>query len=378
MIYLDNNATTPLSEKVKEAIRNYLDYFGNPSSLYTIGTDNKRELQKARKFVANLINAEESQILFTGCATESNNSVISSCIDKHPKRPVHVVSTKVEHPAVLETLKYFQKYRDVDVTFLDVDSQGRINPSELEAVLRDDTVLVSIMLVNNEIGNIYPIKELCDIVHRYNPNIFFHTDATQAVGKMKVDVKDLGVDFLTLSGHKFYAPKGVGALYIKDINFFIPYMRGGHQENGLRAGTENFLSIVAMGVAAKEATECCNYGQIANLRDYIEERVLRFIKPSRVLGDVDHRVCNTSCILFERYNGVDICDLINRLSQEERVCISSGSACNSVELAPSHVMRAMNINRIPIRISLNKYTTKNDLDIFLRSIMKVCNILKRK
>ena len=378
MIYLDNNATTPLSENVKKAICDHLDMFGNPSSLYSIGMDNKKLINKARRSVANLIKAQESQIIFTGCATESNNAVISSCVDSHPDQRIHIITTSVEHSAVLETLKYYQKYRNVIVTFLGVDSKGRINPNDLKNALRNDTVLVSIMSVNNEIGNIYPIKDLCSIVHDYNPHILFHTDATQAIGKMSVDVDDLGVDFLTISGHKFYAPKGVGALYIRNSNSFLPYMRGGHQEGCLRAGTENVLSIVAMGVAADEIIGFYDYDRIAALRNDIEKNILKFVKPCEVIGDIAHRVCNTSCILFERYNGVDICDLINRLSEEERVCISSGSACNSVELAPSHVMRAMNINSIPIRISLNMYTTKNDLDVFLRSLMKVSNILKRK
>lgn len=378
MIYLDSNATTPLSEKVKAIITDYLDCFGNPSSLYSIGVDNKKAIEKARSSVAKLINAETSQIIFTGCATESNNAVISSSVDSRKSQHVHIVSTKVEHSAILETLKYYQKYRNVSVTYLEVDSDGRIDPVALQKALREDTVLVSIMLVNNEIGNIYPIKELRTIVREFSNKILFHTDATQAVGKMKVDVKDLDVDYLTLSGHKFYAPKGVGALYMKNRELFLPFMRGGHQEESLRAGTENILSIVAMGAAADEASAFTDYDKIAQLRDEIEEKVLKFVKPSRIVGDRESRICNTSCILFDNYNGVDVCNVINRLPEREQVCISSGAACNSVALAPSHVMQALKINHIPVRISLSKYTTKEELDIFLRSLMKVRNILNRK
>lgn len=378
MIYLDNNATTPLSERVKEAIVTHLDKYGNPSSIYKIGAQNKQCIDHARQSVATLINADAKNIIFTGCATESNNAVINSCVDLHPDKTTHIVTTKVEHSAILETVKYYQKYRNVDVTFLDVDSKGRINPNDLKAALRGDTTLVSVMLVNNEIGNIYDVKKLCSIVKEYNPTILFHTDATQAVGKMKVNVEDLNVDFLTLSGHKFYAPKGVGALYMRNSKLFLPYMHGGHQERGLRAGTENILSIVAMGTAADEAIAFTEYDRIAELRDYIENMVLKLVKPARVIGDIEHRICNTSCVLFEQYNGVDICDLINRLPEAERVCISSGSACNSIALAPSHVMEAMDIQRIPIRISLNKYTSKDELDTFLRSLMKIRKILGQK
>lgn len=377
MIYLDNNATTPLSEKVKEVIVSHLNMYGNPSSIYSIGEESKKCVDRARESVAALINASALQIIFTGCATESNNAVISSCVDYHSDKKVHIVTTKVEHSAILETAKYYQKYRNVDVTFLDVDSKGKINPEDLQAALRSDTVLVSIMLVNNEIGNIYDVKRFCSIVKAYNPAIMFHTDATQAVGKMKVDVEDLGVDYLTLSGHKFYAPKGVGALYARDSASFLPFMRGGLQERGLRAGTENILSIVAMGVAADEAIVFSEYDRIAKFRNDIENMVLKFVKPSMVIGDTEHRICNTSCILFEQYSGVDVCDLINRLPKAERVCISSGSACNSIVLAPSHVMEAMDIHRIPIRISLSKYTTKEELDTFLRSLMKIKNLLKK-
>lgn len=377
MIYLDYNATTPLSENVKNSIINSLDKFGNPSSLYSKGKESREAIFKARKSLSNLINANPSQIIFTSCATESNNSVISSSIESNKHSVKHIITTKIEHPAIIEALDYYKKNENIHVTYLECDNFGRISTNQLEQSLTQDTVLVSIMMANNEIGNIYPIKEICDIVHNYNPSIKVHTDATQAIGKIDIDVKHLGVDYLTMSGHKFYAPKGVGALFIKNANTFEPMMRGGHQENDLRAGTENILSIIAMGIAADELNEINNNDEIGKLRDYIECKILKHISNSKLLGDIDNRVCNTSCILFEGINGIKICELLNSFPEEEKICISSGSACNSISFQPSHVMKAMEINQIPIRISIGRYTTKNDLDIFFKSLLKTINLLKK-
>lgn len=377
MIYLDHNATTPLSESVKECIKNNLDYFQNPSSLYKESKSVKMRINVARQNVAELINCEPNNIIFTGCATESNNTVLNSCFFKvlpDPK-PKHLIVSSVEHPAVLETVKYYEKYYNVSVTCLPVDSKGRIDVNDVFNAVCDNTVLVSIMLVNNELGNCYQVEEISRTVHRINPEILVHTDATQAIGKMKVDVKKLDVDFLTLSGHKFYAPKGIGGLYVKDPLTLSPFFHGGHQEQGLRAGTENYLSIVAMGQAAEEAAKYTDYDRIRTLRDAFEEKVIRYIRGSTVLGDTDNRICNTSCLLFENYNGIDICEYVNRIAG---ICISSGSACSSKDLSLSHVMKAIGVRKIPIRVSLGRNTTQEDMDNLFKALMKATNILKSK
>jgi len=374
MIYLDYNATTPLSEGVKEIIKENLDCFFNPSSMYKESETLKEEIKKARCSVAELINAKPEQIIFTGCATESNNTVISTCIDSAPKSRNHIIISSVEHSAIFETAKYYQKYRNIDVTFIPVDENGRIDIDNIRKAITEKTILVSVMLVNNEIGNIYPIKDISNVVRAKNPDIKIHTDATQAIGKMDVDVMELGVDYLTVSGHKFYAPKGVGALYVKNNDGFVPFMRGGHQEESLRAGTENILSILALGQAAKELLQFSDYDSIRDKRDRFETNVLKFVKGSKVLGDIGNRVCNTSCILIDNLSGIDVCEIVNATDD---ICISSGSACNSVILEPSHVMKAMGICKIPVRISIGKETTEKELTKCLQALIKAQKILNK-
>ena len=374
MIYLDHNATTPLSEGVKKCIKDNLDCFVNPSSLYKENLKIQSQIKDARCSVARLINSPEDNIIFTGCATESNNTVFSS-IFKSQEPTRHIVVSCVEHSAVLETARYYQHIHNVEVTYLPVDAKGRISVDELCDAIKSNTILVSVMLVNNELGNCYPISEISKRVHNINPNILVHTDATQAIGKMVVDVQKLEVDFLTLSGHKFCAPKGVGGLYIRDLEKFTPLLHGGHQEKGLRAGTENYLSIIAMGQAAKEAIDFNDFEKIAKLRDQFETKVTTFIRNSRVLGDVENRICNTSSILFDEFDGITLCQMVNELDD---ICISSGSACNSVVLKPSHVMAAIGLNQIPIRVSLGKSTTEEELDILFKSLIKATKIINRK
>lgn len=375
MIYLDYNATTPLSESVKQAIRESLDLFVNPSSMYKESETAKKKIQQARKNIGLLINAEENQVIFTGCATESNNAVVSTCVDGSKKAKKHIIVSSVEHSAIFETAKHYQKYRNVDVTFIPVDDKCRIDLNEIRDAVTENTVLVSVMLVNNEVGNIYPIKDIVKLVKEKNPSTMVHTDATQAIGKMDVDVRDLGVDFLTLSGHKFYAPKGIGALYVKNPDTFTPFMIGGHQEKGNRAGTENLLSIIAIGQAAEDIALFHDYGTIQAKRDQFEKNVLKFIAGSKILGDTENRICNTSCILIDGYSGIDICEMVNEIGD---VCISSGSACNSIILEPSHVMKAMGINKIPIRVSIGKDTTDKELTKCLQALIKTTKLLKRK
>lgn len=375
MIYLDYNATTPLSENVKKCIQDNMELFVNPSSTYREGKIIKRKIEDARNSVSKIINAKAEKVIFTGCATESNNSVISSCLNNSQFLKSHIIVSSVEHSAIFETVKFYEKYRNLEVTYLPVDQYGRINLDDVKTAIRDNTILVSVMLVNNEIGNIYPIKEITKLVKSINNEIMVHTDATQAIGKMKVDVEDLGIDYLTLSGHKFYGPKGIGALYVKNPKNFLPYIIGGHQESGKRAGTENLLSILAIGQAAKDIMDFNDYIGMEEKRNCFEEKVLKFIKGSKIIGDIENRVCNTSCILIDNLSGIDICEFVNEFDD---VCISSGSACNSIMLEPSHVMFALGINAIPIRISIGKDTTSEELTKCVQSLIKAHRRLNKK
>lgn len=377
MIYLDYNATTPLSDGVKKSIIENLDNFYNPSSIYSESKKMLQKIQEARKDIAELIRAFPEQIIFTGCSTESNNSVINHCVLNSKIDTPHIIVSSVEHPAILTAAEYYNKIRDVKMTVIPVDAKGNIDIDDICFAITEDTVLVSVMLANNEIGNIYPVASIAKKVHSVNNNIMVHTDATQAIGKMRVDVNELEVDFLTFSGHKFYAPKGVGGLYVRNPEDFMPFIYGGHQEKEKRAGTENTISIIAMGQAAREAAyeerEDKIFHQIKSMRDRAEDVILKRIPGCHVLGDKNNRICNTSCICFDGLNGIEICMLMNNLD----FCISSGSACNSITLSPSHVMKAMGINAIPIRMSIGKYTTQEEIDKFCKALQITINKLKK-
>ena len=365
-IYLDNNATTCLSEGVKEIIKESLGYFHNPSSKYRPAEAVKRKITAARNQVAKLIKADAEQILFTSGATESNNTVIHSCVMANYKnKKKNIVISAVEHSAMIETAKYYEKYHNTEVRYIKVDSMGRIDVKDVIKLVDKNTALVSVMLANNEIGNIYPVKEICKEVKKKNPNTVVHTDATQAIGKMDVDVKGLGVDYLSLSGHKFHAPKGVGALYVKSFDNFVPFLYGGHQEEERRAGTENVISIIAMGEAAKEAMENPAYDKIRQLRDKLETALKKKVLGLEILGDTENRVCNTICALIKGKDGVTLgASISGRLA-----FVSSGSACNTKVAGPSHVMQAMGINEIPVRISLSKYTTEEEIESFIKVML---------
>lgn len=377
MIYFDNNATTQLSPGVKQCILENLDFYYNPSSLYGEGQRVREKIEIARKNVAELIEASVDNIIFTGCATESNNTVISTSIDQSSLQKKHIVVSSVEHSAILEVVKHYEKLGCIELTILPVDGYGRINENDLRHAVKENTILVSIMLVNNEVGNIYPIGEFARIVHNINPQTKFHTDATQAIGKINVDVLSLGVDFLTLSGHKFHALKGIGALFVKDIDDFNPFMYGGHQEKGRRAGTENTLGILSLGQAAKETKESldADIAHMQQLRDYLEKQLSRmnvgqYKNRYTFLGDLNNRVCNTSCILIEGFDGKLVCNTVDTDGEADDSCISSGSACNSSELMPSQVMQAMGITDIPIRVSFDRYNTMDEVKLFIKKLQK--------
>ena len=384
VIYFDNNATTRLSPGVKQCILENLDLYYNPSSLYSEGQRVREKIESARKNIAELIGASADNIIFTGCATESNNTVISTSIDRSSLQKKHIVVSSVEHSAILEAVKHYEKLGCIGLTVLPVDGFGRISEEDLQHAVKENTILVSIMLVNNEVGNIYPIERFARIVHDINPQTKFHTDATQAIGKINVDVLSLGVDFLTLSGHKFHALKGIGALFVKDIDDFNPFMYGGHQEKGRRAGTENTLGILSLGQAAKETKESldADIAHMQQLRDYLEKQLSKlnvgqYKNRYTFLGDLANRVCNTSCILIEGFDGKLVCNTVDTDGEADDSSISSGSACNSGELKASQVMQAMGITDIPIRVSFDRYNTLDEVKLFIKKLQKALTKLNK-
>ncbi len=375
LIYLDNNATTQLSETVIKTIDVAKHLFANPSSQYSIGKDIKKEIETARKNIADLINADSKCLIFTGSATESNNAIFNSCDQLFPDKK-HIIISAVEHPSVLNTAKFYED-KGYEITRITVDKKGRLNFDELIGAIKDDTLLVSIMMANNETGNIYPIKQIVKGVKEKNPSILLHTDAVQAIGKMEVNVQDLEVDFLSISGHKFHAPKGIGCIYAKNIEQFKPFIRGGEQENNLRGGTENTISILAMGQAAIETKQNLqvNITKIKELRDYLEKKLLQTPAYTfTIIGDTDNRICNTSCVVIDGIKGYELVDRLDRLNVG--ICISAGSACNSTAQEPSIVMKSLGVNAIPIRISLSRSTTKQEIDDFYRYLLLILKKFK--
>ena len=375
VVYLDNNATTAVAPQVLEAMLPYLgDLYGNPSSMHTFGGQVAEAVDTAREQIASLLGAQPDEIIFTASGSEGDNTAIWSALQSRPERR-HIVTTRVEHPAVLSVCRYWetQGYR---VTMLGVDSKGRLDLEEYAATIGDDTAIVSIMFANNEVGNIYPIQEMAELARERG--VLFHTDAVQAVGKISIDLRHLPVDMLTLSGHKINAPKGIGALYVRKGVRFRPLVRGGHQERGRRAGTENVPYIVGLGVAAQH---CAQFMQeervdVARLRDKLESGLLARIPECRVNGDIEHRLPNTSNISFKNVEGEAILLMLDRLG----IAASSGSACTSGSLEPSHVLRAMgvpfNYAHGSIRLSLSRYNTAEQLDYVLDKFPGVIETLR--
>ena len=374
-IYLDNNATTKIAEEVFEAMLPYLkENFGNPSSIYSIGKNVKKAIKEARKNVAKLLNADESEIIFTSCASESNVSAIMNAIRNNPDKK-HIITTKIEHASIMETMKYLEK-QGYKITYLSVDECGRLNLEDVKKSITPETCLIEIMLANNEIGNIYPIKQISEISKENN--ILFHCDAVQAVGKIKIDVKELGVDTLSISGHKIHAPKGIGVLYVKKGIEFAPLIFG-HQESNRRGGTENVPYIIGIGKAAELILED-NYQseeRVKELRDYFEEQIRSNIEDIHIYGDLKNRTPNTSSIAFKGVNAEELLFMLESFN----IYISTGSACNSEIAEPSHVLTACNAdleNYSPIRVSLGKYNTKEEIDVFIKNLINIVGMLRRK
>jgi len=376
MVYLDNNATTPVDRRVYEAMSPYLfEKFGNPSTLYSIGAEARAAVEEARKRVADLVGAKPDEIVFTGCGSESDNMALKGVAFAHMERGKHIIVSSVEHHAVLNTAAYLEKI-GFEVTYLPVDRYGMVDPDDLRQAIRTDTILVSIMLANNEIGTIQPIKELCLVSHERG--VLFHTDAVQAAGKLRIDVEELGVDLLSLSAHKIYGPKGVGALYIRKGTKIYPLIHGGHQERGRRAGTENVAGIVGFGKAAEIALQEMEEEavRIAGLRDRLEGGILERIEDVLINGHPEKRLPNTTNISFRYIEGEAI---ILKLASHG-IFASTGSACSSDTLEPSHVLMAIGLSpevgHGSVRFSLGKFNTADDVDRTLEVLPEVVSNLR--
>lgn len=338
-IYMDHNATTPVHPAVLDAMWPlYTEQWGNPSSIHWAGRDPAGQIDDARDAVAELIGARARDIVFTSGGTEADNTALMGVLLARKDRGRHIVTSAIEHKAIIDMAKYLAALHDGEVTFLEVDERGRHDLDAFAASLRDDTVLASVMLANNEIGNLNPVREMAAIARERG--VLFHCDAVNALGKVPIDVKDLGVDLLSISAHKIYGPKGCGALYVKRKTPFEPYIRGGGQERGRRCGTYNAAGIVGFGKAAALAQQALDNGlpaRLGALRDRLQERILARVDGVEINGDVDNRLPNTTNLSFL---GVDGEALVLNLDLRG-IAISTGSACTSGSLDPSHVLVAL-------------------------------------
>ena len=375
-VYLDHSATTPVRPEVAELVLRYMtDTFGNPSSVHGFGREARKGVEEARERVASLINADPREIVFTSGGTEADNLAIKGVALANRKKGRHIITSAIEHHAVLHTCEFLEK-EGYEVTVLGVDSEGLVSPEDLRAAIRDDTVLVSIMMANNEVGAIQPIKELAAIARERG--VYFHTDAVQAVGQVKVDVEELGVDLLSLSGHKIYGPKGVGALYVRRGTKIKPIAHGGGHERRMRAGTENVPGIVGLGLAAKLAQEELEDRRrhLLKLRDKLIEGILDRVEDVRLNGPREERLPNNVNISFAYVEGESI--LLNLDLQG--IAASSGSACTSGSLEPSHVLLAMGIPHElahgSVRMSLGTGNSEEDIDYVLEVLPSIIERLR--
>lgn len=376
VIYFDNNATTQVAPEVFQEMIPYLtEFYGNPSSIHRFGGQLAAKIDEARSRLADLLGAQNSEIIFTSCGTESDSSAIISALHNCPKRRKVVIS-KVEHPAVLNLGKELER-KGFKVSQIPVDAKGRLDMDRAAEMIDNETAIVSVMWANNETGNIYPVAELGELAHRNGA--LFHTDAVQAVGKIPMNLAELPVDMLSLSGHKFHAPKGVGALYVKRGVRFHPFLTGGHQEHGRRAGTENLASVIGLGKAAELAKAHIEEEntRVRALRDRLEQSILASIPSVRVNGDVEHRLPNTANISFSYIEGESILMLLDM----QNICASSGSACTTGSLEPSHVLRAMGVPYTDahgsIRFSFSRYNTEEEVDKVLEVLPPVIARLRQ-
>lgn len=373
--YFDHAATTAVAEEVKDEMLPYFtENYGNASALYDLGKKSKEAINISRGRVARAINAKPNEIYFTSCGTESDNLILKGIAKAYRNKGNHIITSKIEHPAILNSCRSLEK-EGVRVTYLNVDKNGFVDLRELEKAINKDTILISIMMANNEIGTIEPVQEIAEIAHINN--VIFHTDAVQAIGNIKIDVKKLGIDAISMSAHKFYGPKGVGVLYVDENINFVPIQNGGHQEDDKRAGTENVAGIVGLG----KAIEIANQGieeynnKLLNLRNYFLERI-RVIPYTKINGDLDKRLSGNINISFL---GVDNRDIMKELNKKG-ICVSAGSACSSGFIRTSHVLSAIGLSegiaRGTIRITFGRENTKEDIDYLVDTLEETIKKLR--
>jgi cysteine desulfurase len=374
-VYFDNNATTKMDERVLDEMKPlFCELYGNPSSMHTFGGQIGRRISQAREQVAGLLGCEPGEIIFTGCGTESDNTAIKGTLAASPNRR-KVITTRVEHPAVLAVCRDLENH-GYTIVELNVDKQGRLDMMELEEQLDENTALVTIMYANNETGVIFPIEKIAGLMT--DRGIIFHTDAVQVVGKIPLNLNKSNIDMLSISGHKLHGPKGVGVLFVRKGTRLSPFMLGGHQEAGRRAGTENVPGIVGLGKACELAQKNIKEEneKVKHLRDKLEQAILKSCPDCRLNGDKDNRLPNTSNISFEYVEGEAILLMLDQYG----ICASSGSACTSGSLEPSHVLRAMGVPFTAahgsIRFSLSRYNTEEEVDYVIEKMPSIINRLR--
>ncbi len=376
MIYVDNAATTKIEEEVVEEMIPFLkEEYGNPSSIYTLGRTARKAVEKARDQVAKAIGAKPSEIYFTSCGSEADNTALKGIAYANQKKGKHIITSQIEHPAILDTCKALEK-QGFSISYIPVDEKGIVKIEELEKAISKDTILISIMFANNEIGTVQPIEQIGQIAKKHN--IVFHTDAVQAVGNMPIDVQVLGIDLLSISAHKFHGPKGIGALYVKSGIVFDKFMNGGHQERNKRAGTENVASIVGMGKAIELANEHLteNVSHMKVLRDDYFKQILEKIPYVQINGDRESRLPGNTNVSFRFIEGEGL--LLNL--DLKGICASSGSACTSGSLDPSHVLLAIGlpheIAHGSLRVTFSKDNTKEEVDRIVENIVEIVQRLR--
>ena len=374
-IYFDNNATTKVAEEVADRMKPFFcDLYGNPSSMHTFGGQIAAKIRRAREQVAELLGSLPEEIIFTSCGTESDNAAIRGVLTAVPQKR-KVITSRVEHPAVLTVCRELENH-GYTIVEVGVDKDGRLNMDEFEEALDDDTALITIMWANNETGVVFPIGRIAELAAE--KEIVFHTDAVQAIGKIPLNLSKSNIDLLSLSGHKLHAPKGVGILYVRKGTRMAPFMLGGHQEAGRRAGTENVASIVGLGQACELAGKNIEQenNKVKLLRDKLEKAILKTCPDCRVNGDRENRLPNTTNISFEYIEGEAILLMLDKYG----ICASSGSACTSGSLEPSHVLRAMGVPFTAahgsIRFSLSRYNTEKEIDYAIEKILPIVNRLR--
>lgn len=373
IIYLDNAATTKVKEDVlKNMIPFFSEGYGNPSSIYSIGRSSKRAIENAREEVARLIGSDKKEIYFTAGGSESDNMAIKGFAYANKDKGNHIITSKIEHHAVLETCE-FLKTQGFDITYLNVDENGVVNLEELERSISDKTILISIMFANNEIGTIEPIEKIAKIAH--NRNIIFHTDAVQAVGNVNINVREMGIDMLSMSGHKIYGPKGTGALYVKEGVKLVKFMNGGGQEKNKRAGTENVAGIVGLGKACELSYKNIDehIKKLSFLRDYYEQEIKKYIDGIKINGDIGNRLPGNSNISFKGIEGSTLLlELDNR-----GICASSASACSSGDTKPSHVLISIGLkeewSKGALRVTFGEFNNKDEIDFVISELRKIIN-----